>query len=111
MKPCRTDAKVRREADLEGEFCHAVAQLGGIAEKYVTPGKSGACDRLVRLPGGRVVDAEIKKDPNEKPRPIQLERHRRIRALGGTVYVIDSRAAIVGFVLAESINRGTRGVK
>jgi hypothetical protein len=46
-------------------------------------------DRLVTLPGGRIVFVECKR-PGAKPTLKQLKDHERRRALGCTVYVIDT---------------------
>ncbi len=39
-----------REEDVESYFCEQVARAGGIADKFVTPGRAGAPDRIVYWP-------------------------------------------------------------
>lgn len=39
-----------REEDLEGYFCKQVALAGGLADKFSTPGRAGAPDRIVYWP-------------------------------------------------------------
>ena len=53
--------------------------------KFVSPGYTGVPDRIVLLPGGRVVFVELKR-PNERPRQRQLFVQSRLRKLGFTVY-------------------------
>lgn len=38
------------------------------------------------------------KAPGEKPRPLQLSRHRMLRSLGFQVYVLDDPAQIGGIL-------------
>ena len=54
-------------------------------------------DRLVLLPGGHIGFVEVKA-PGEKPRPLQLSRHRRLRQLGFRVYVLDDEKQIGGII-------------
>lgn len=51
------------------------------------PMPAGIPDRLVLLPGGRVYLVEMKQ-PKGKCSPIQLERHRRLAAIGYPVAVL-----------------------
>nr|WP_028988044.1 VRR-NUC domain-containing protein [Thermicanus aegyptius] len=78
-----------RERDIEAYLRDRVKTLGGRAYKFVSPGNAGVPDRLVLLPGGRVVFVELKA-PGRKPTPLQLAQHQRLRALGCDVRVIDS---------------------
>lgn len=52
-------------------------------------------DRIVLMPGGRVGFVEAKA-PGRKPRPLQEARHRALRRLGFSVYVVDDPDAIGG---------------
>ncbi|MBI6549912.1 VRR-NUC domain-containing protein [Xenorhabdus lircayensis] len=79
-----------REDVIERHLVNEVKKLGGIAYKFVSPGRRGVPDRVVVLPNGRVVFVECKA-PGEKPRPDQLREHERLRALGQTVVVLDSK--------------------
>ncbi|PHM33294.1 VRR-NUC domain-containing protein [Xenorhabdus innexi] len=86
-----------REDVIERHLVNEVKKAGGIAYKFVSPGRRGVPDRIVVLPNGRVVFVECKA-PGEKPRPDQLREHERLRALGQTVVVLDSKKveAIIG---------------
>ena len=78
-----------REKKIEQKLVTAVKKHGGICPKFVSPGFDGMPDRLLLLPHGRFAFVEVKA-PNQKPRPLQLSRHRRLRRLGFRVYVLDA---------------------
>lgn len=77
-------------------MCRRVKALGGTCEKFTSPGRRSAPDRLITLPGGRVIFAEC-KSPGKKPTELQAKDHARRRALGCEVYVIDSLEAADAF--------------
>lgn len=78
-----------------------VSQIGGKAFKFVSPGVSGVPDRIVLLPGARIVFIELKA-PGEKPRPIQLHRIKQIRTLGFRVEIIDGKDGVDKFIRSVS---------
>ena len=75
-----------REKKIEQKLVTAVKKHGGICPKFVSPGFDGMPDLL---PHGRFAFVEVKA-PNQKPRPLQLSRHRLLRRLGFRVYVLDA---------------------
>jgi Holliday junction resolvase len=79
-----------REDVIERHLVNEVKKAGGIAYKFVSPGRNGVPDRVCAFPNGRVVFVECKA-PGEKPRPDQLREHERLRALGHVVVVLDSK--------------------
>jgi len=48
------------ERDIERYLVRRVAERGGVAYKWVSPGRVGVADRIVMLPGGRVWFVELK---------------------------------------------------
>lgn len=86
-----------REKAIEQKFVAAVKAVGGLALKFTSPGFGGMPDRLALLPGGKMAFVEVKA-PGEKPRPLQLARHRLLRRLGFRVYVLDEVSQIGGIV-------------
>ena len=48
------------ERDIERHLVRRVAERGGVAYKWVSPGHVGVADRIVMLPGGRVWFVELK---------------------------------------------------
>ncbi|MCR4638254.1 VRR-NUC domain-containing protein [Ruminococcus sp.] len=81
------------EKFIEHKLREIVRERGGIALKFVSPGFSGVPDRLVLMPNGKIAFVEVKA-PGEKPRALQVSRHKLLRRLGFKVYVLDSMAGI-----------------
>lgn len=79
-----------RESIIEKHLVAEVKKAGGRAYKFLSPGRRSVPDRIVLLPGGRLVFVECKA-PGEQPRADQLREHERLRALGFTVVVLDSK--------------------
>ncbi len=82
-----------RERDVEQYLRERVKDLGGRAYKFVSPANSGVPDRIVMLPGGRIVFVELKA-PGKKPTPLQANQHRFIRSQGLPVITVDSKAGV-----------------
>lgn len=74
-----------------------IEMIGGKALKFTSPGCSGVPDRIVLLPGGRIIFVELKA-PREQLRPLQVFRVNQLRALGFRVEVLDSKEAIDKFI-------------
>jgi len=89
-----------RESSIEYIFNKCIKDQGGLSVKFTSPGMSGVPDRIVLMPGGRIVFAEIKA-PGKKLRPLQLHRKEQLEEIGFKVYVIDSKAAIDDFIERE----------
>lgn len=79
-----------RESIVEKHLIAEVKKVGGVAYKFVSPGRRSVPDRIVLLPGGRLVFVECKA-PGKSPRADQLREHERLRTLGFTVVVLDSK--------------------
>ena len=67
------------ERTIELKFVKEVKKAGGIALKLVCPGYIGMPDRLVLMPRGKMFFAEMKA-PGQKPRPVQVKRHERLKS-------------------------------
>ena len=78
-----------REKVIEQKLTKAVRQNGGVCWKFTSPGTAGVPDRIILMPKGHIAFVEVKA-PGEKPRPLQLSRHRLLRKLGFKVYVLDA---------------------
>ena len=78
-----------REKEVEKKFVKAVKSEGGVCWKFTSPETAGVPDRIVLMPEGRIAFVELKA-PGEKPRKLQLSRHRLLRRLGFKVYVLDA---------------------
>lgn len=82
------------ESQIESRLVQAVKAKGGLAIKLNPMSLAGIPDRLVLLPGGRIVFVELKA-PGKKPRRVQEVRHNQLRSLGFEVLVIDSVEMII----------------
>ena len=78
-----------RERDIEDYLKRRVTAMSGEIRKVAWPGRAGAPDRLVMLPGRRAVWVELKAT-GKKPTAQQVREHNRMRRLGERVEVIDS---------------------
>ena len=86
-----------REVIIERKLIAAVKNAGGICPKWISPGFDGMPDRIVLLPKGRIGFVEVKA-PGEKPRALQLARHRMLQRLGFQVFVLDDPQQIGGIL-------------
>lgn len=50
------------ESAIEARLVRAVKASGGLCYKFVSPGNPGVPDRIVILPGGRVIFVELKTE-------------------------------------------------
>lgn len=86
-----------RESTIEKYFRVAVERIGGLAPKWTSPGNRGVPDRIVILPGGRVVFVELKA-PGRQLQPLQRRWAKTLRSLGHQVYKIESVDDIDRFI-------------
>ena len=86
-----------REKAIELQLARAVKKIGGMCTKFISPGTDGMPDRIVLLPGCRIGFVEVKA-PGKEPRPLQVMRHRQLRALGFPVFVLDDPKQIPGII-------------
>jgi len=78
------------EKDVEAALVRRVKALGGLCEKFASPGRRSVPDRIITMPNGQIIFVELKA-PNKKPTDAQLKDHERRRALGCDVRVIDNK--------------------
>lgn len=86
-----------REKTIERRLVQEVKRRGGICPKWVSPGFDGVPDRLVFLPGKHFGLVEVKA-PGEKPRSLQVSRHRLLEKLGFHTYILDGIEQIGGIL-------------
>lgn len=93
FKPYKGGGK--REAPIDRKVREYAISRGCESIKLTTfamMGTAGYPDRLYLLPGGRLLFMEM-KGPGKPCTERQLESHKRLRALGFTVFVVDDVAA------------------
>lgn len=91
------------ESDLEHKFKNEVQKrLNALVWKFTSPGIAGVPDRLIILPNGKCVFAELKKK-GETLRPLQLYRRQQLQKMHMAVWVIDSEEKIQEFVNAYKV--------
>ena len=76
------------EKDIEKKLVNLVRKQGGLCLKWVCPGWSGVPDRIVLLPGGRVIFAEVKRPKGGRLSELQIWWAKRLKALGFPCWVI-----------------------
>lgn len=86
------------EKDIEKLFRDEIKKAGGKAYKFTSPGNDGVPDRIVMLPGGRIVFVELKTDTGKLSRLQELQR-KKIAELGQTVRVLHGLAEVRDFFL------------
>lgn len=86
-----------QESSLEKRFKLEIEKHGAKAWKFTSPNKRGVPDRLILIPGGQAVFAELKA-PGNPLKPLQRKRAEELRSLGFKVYKIDSVEDIEGFI-------------
>ncbi|MEG2050909.1 MAG: VRR-NUC domain-containing protein [Oscillospiraceae bacterium] len=69
------------EKDIETRLREEIKKTGGTAYKFVSPGHNGVPDRMICLPGGRVVFVELKA-PGKKSSQAQLRAQEKLLTLG-----------------------------
>lgn len=80
------------ERDIERYLVKLAKANGWLCRKVKFIGHNGAPDRVLMAPG-ILVWVELKA-PGKKPTMLQLAEHARMRAMGQTVMVIDSKEAV-----------------
>lgn len=70
------------EKDIEHKLTATVKKHGGQCLKWVCPGWSGVPDRIILLPGGRIMFAETKRPKGGKVSELQKWWAKTLRDLG-----------------------------
>lgn len=84
---------IELERDVEGYLVREVMRRGGICLKFIPDDVPGMPDRMVLLPGGRLVWVETKRSDG-KVRKLQEYQHMRLKKLGQEVWVVYTKEAV-----------------
>lgn len=85
------------EKEIEQKFRGAIERAGGLCLKWVCPGWSGVPDRIILLPGGRIIFAELKRPKGGKLSEMQKWWAKKLTDLGFSHWVIWSYDDIAFF--------------
>ena len=72
----------QREREIEAKLKKTVERHGGLCLKWISPGWAGVPDRIILLPGARVMFAETKRPKGGQVSKLQLWWQRKLDALG-----------------------------
>lgn len=94
------------ERDIEQKLVKMVESYGGLCLKWVCPGWLGVPDRIILLPGGRVLFAETKRPKGGKLSAMQKWWLRRLKLLGfwaGVVWTEENVKTLEGHIREEVV--------
>lgn len=86
-----------RERDNERSLRESMERYGGKALKFTSPGNNGVPDRLVILPGGRIIMVELKTECGRLS-SIQAYQHKKLRELGVKVITLYGTRGVSDFM-------------
>lgn len=89
--------QIDSEKLVERKLVELVKACGGMCIKLLCDQLIGLPDRLCLFPNGEVVFVEL-KTTGRKPARIQVFMHKKLRALGFRVEVIDTVQGVIDFV-------------
>lgn len=95
---------VDSEKVIERRLVELVKINGGMCIKLLCDQLIGLPDRLCLFPGHKIVFVEL-KTTGQKPKRIQAYMHKKLRALGFRVEVIDTVESVINFVDDIVLNR------
>lgn len=81
------------EAQIEMYLVKRIRSLSGECEKFTSPARRSVPDRIVTMPGGKLIFVELKA-PGKKVTELQERDHQRRREMGFDVRVIDSKEGV-----------------
>lgn len=85
------------EKEVEKFLVREVKKIGGISFKFISPGNAGVPDRIVILPNGRVIFAELKTDKGKLTK-LQEVQIKKISDLGADVRVLRGIEGVKEFI-------------
>ena len=89
------------ERDIERYLVRRTIEHGGVAYKFVSPGRVGVADRIVLLPGGKVWFVELKSSTGRLS-PLQKLFAVDMRRMGMNYIVIRSKEEVDQWFLTRS---------
>lgn len=95
------------EKEVEGNLRDMVKRNGGLCLKWVCPGWSGVPDRIILLPGAKIIFCELKRPKGGRISRLQQWWRDKLRALGFMVlYVYDhDQVEYLEFYIQDELGR------
>lgn len=87
------------ERDIEKALVAMIKSRGGLCLKWVCPGWAGVPDRIILLPGGHIIFAELKRPKGGKVSPLQQWWREKLSELGFDHYYIYNHENVKGLEL------------
>ena len=87
------------ERDIERALVAMVKRRGGLCLKWVCPGWAGVPDRIILLPRGRVIFAELKRPKGGKVSALQKWWAEQLTKLGFDHYYLYNHENVTGLEL------------
>lgn len=87
------------ERDIERALVAMVKRRGGLCLKWVCPGWAGVPDRIILLPHGRVIFAELKRPKGGKVSALQKWWAEQLTKLGFDHYYLYNHENVTGLEL------------
>jgi hypothetical protein len=102
--------KIVRESSVEAYLVKRCKEIGALCEKFTSPQRKNVPDRLVTFWGTYYLEM---KRPGKGASEAQARDHKRRRALGADVRVIDTHAKVDSFIaeLLAKDERPADGIK
>lgn len=92
-----------REREVEAYLVSKVKDAGGFCPKFVDPGRRGAPDRMVMMPGAPVIFVELKRPIGGEVSVSQQRYHAKLAAVGQIVRVLKSKPEVDTFMASMSL--------
>lgn len=86
-----------KESTIEARLVREVKKLGGLCYKFTSPGSPGVPDRIIILPGGRVVFAELKTEVGRLAK-IQKWQIEELEKRGAEIRVLKGMDQVLAFL-------------
>lgn len=86
-----------KESAIEAKLVKGIHEAGGLCYKFTSPGNPGVPDRIIILPGGRVVFAELKTEVGRLS-SIQRWQVSELQARGAEVRVLKGPEQVQDFL-------------
>ena len=85
------------EREIESFLVRKVREMGGTAYKFVSPGNTGVPDRMVVLPGGKIIFVELKSETGRLS-ALQKRQVERLKKLDCDVRVLYGKKQVDDFL-------------